>query len=364
MGVIEVSEFLDHGVVRRNVRIPYKGVEDFYFASAVAPGFSDAHAHPQVVDVGEPGRWANSYEWLENRRLRVDEAGIRRDAELSSLLARATLLSSLLEGATLVALTGSLEGNVKALLSLPVSPRVVLLPTVMDREGWSSPEVVYAEYIRNLSRWDGFFNMGFFVHSLRRTSPSYLLASYKTSLKLRIPFALHLSEGIDESDTLVEVLGGASENIIAVHCIVGAEKCKSLGIRVVHCPTSNTYLYNRTLNNIEYFDALGSDWPLVTGTVAKTYLDAVRIHGAGIKLLEKATAGGYRILRMKSSGDIVAFDADLERVLRGEVRPRAVLVDGVIAVYENNIPRMNLSGSDVKKIKEEAVKLAFERYGV
>ena len=359
-----MAELLDHGVIRRNVSIEYGGGEDLFFESAVTPGFSDVHAHPQVVDVGSPGKWSNSYEWLENRRLRVDESRVRKDKELSALLTKATLLYSLLNGATLMALTGSLEGNISALLSLPVSPRVVLLPTVMDREGWSTPEKVYAEYLRYLSRWDGFFNMGFFAHSLRKTSESYLLASYKTALKLGVPFALHLSEGVDETDTLLELLGQPLGNIVAVHCIVSPERCREVGLKVVHCPTSNLYLYGYTLNDLNYFDALGSDWPLVTGTIAKTFRDAVEVHGASIRLLEKATAGGYKVLGMKTSGDIVGFDEDLESVTSGRVNPIAVFVNGKLVVFENTILAMNLTYSDVEKIKEEAVKLAFEKYGI
>ncbi len=364
MGVIEVGEFFDHGVLRRNVRIVYRGREDLFFESAVSPGFADAHAHPQVVDVGGPGPWRHSYEWLENRRLRVDEAGIRKDRELSSMLARAAILSSLVDGATLVALTGSLEGNMAALSALPVAPRVVLLPTVMESDGWSTPEHVYAEYVRNLARWDGYFNMGFFVHSLRKAGKSYLLASYKTATKLGVPFALHLSEGIDESRTLVEVLGEAPRNVIAVHCIEGAESCKQLGLRVVHCPTSNLYLYGRTLKGLEFFDSLGSDWPLVTGSILVTYRDAVRIHGPSPELLEKATSGGYRVFGMSGVGDVAAFDEGLDKVIRGEARPRAVLVDGQLVVDEGAIPRMGISRRDIEKLKEEAVRLAFEKYGV
>ncbi|PLJ77978.1 amidohydrolase family protein [Infirmifilum sp. SLHALR2] len=364
MGVIEIGELLDHGVVRRRVKIRYEGSEDFYFESAVSPGLADAHAHPQVVDVGERRMWRHSYEWLEGRRLRVDEAGLRRDKELSSMLAKATILRSLVDGVTLLALTGSLEGNVSALLTLPVSPRVVLLPTVMEAEGWSTPERVFAEYVRNLAKWDGFFNMGFFVHSLRKAGQSYLLASYKTASKLGVPFALHLSEGIDESETLVELLGDAPRNVIAVHCIEGAEKCKRMGLRVVHCPTSNLYLYGRTLRGLEFFDSLGSDWPLVTGTVLRTYRDAVAVHGPSVRLLEKATVGGYAVFGMRGSGDLVAFDRSLEKVIAGEAEARAVFIDGKLVMDEGTVVQMGLGKRDVERFKEEAVRLAFEKYGV
>lgn len=363
MGVIEVGTLLEWGVVKRNVRVEYEGSEDLYFESAVMPGFSDAHVHPQVVDIGEGGVWSNSYEWISRRRLRVDEGAIRRDEELSGALAKATLLLSLLDGVTLAVLNGSLSGNLKALRTLGVSPRVVLMPTVMDAEGWSRPESVYAAYAANLAMWDGYYNIGFFAHSLRLTSPSSLRASYKIAVKLGLPFALHLSEGVDESDDLVKLLEGANGRVIAVHCITSPSKCRRYGFKVVHCPTSNLYLYGYTLNGLELFDALGSDWPLVTGTLRKTYLDAVQVHRPSISLLTKATAGGYEVYRVDGRRDIVCFDEALEKVAAGSAEPKLVAVGGRVLVREGVVERLQLSRKDVEKFKEEHVKAAFERYG-
>lgn len=364
MGVIEVGTLLDWGVVRRNVRIEYEGSEDLYFETAVMPGFSDAHAHPQVVDVGDGGRWSSSYEWIAGRRLKVDEGAIRRDAELSGALARAALLLSLLDGITLAALNGSLAGNLRALQTLRIAPRVVLMPTVMEAEGWTRPESVYAAYASNLAMWDGYYRIGFFAHSIRLTSPSSLRASYKIAAKLRLPFALHLSEGVDEADELVKLLEGANWKVIAVHCITSPEKCRRYGFRIVHCPTSNLYLYGYTISELSLIDALGSDWPLVTGTLKRAYLDAVRVHGPSMRLLEKATAGGYEVYGVRGEGDFVCFDEPLERVAAGHAEPKLVAINGRVLVREGVVEGENLTRREVEKFKEEQVKLAFERYGV
>ena len=362
MGVVEVGELLDHGVLRRNVKVEYGGGEDLYFESAVSPGFSDAHAHPQVVDVGEGGRWANSYEWLSARRLRVNEGAIRQDAELSAALAEVALLLSLLDGVTLVSITGSLHGNLRAISRLRQLPRVVLLPTVMESAGWSRPESVYAAYAANLAMWDGYFGIGFFAHSLRCTPPEFLRASHRIALRLNLPFAIHLSEGVDEADDLAEILGGEVGNVVAVHCISSPEKCRAYGFKVVHCPTSNLYLYGYTLRGLHLFDALGSDWPLVTGTLRRAYADAVRVHGPSLELLAKATVGGYRVMGVEGRGDAVFFDEPLEKVARGEAEPKLVLVGGRPLVREGVVEGLGLSRRDILRIKEERVKLAFEKY--
>ncbi|MEB3846643.1 MAG: hypothetical protein GSR74_01550, partial [Desulfurococcales archaeon] len=130
-----------HGRLVEGVRIPFK--QDIFFETVILPGFSDTHAHPQVIDAGlSPGRialWSNSYEWLETRRLAVDEAMVRRDLGLSARLAELALKRMALEGVTLAAFTGVLEANLKARLRVSPGPRLVLLPTLMDREGWSRP---------------------------------------------------------------------------------------------------------------------------------------------------------------------------------------------------------------------------------
>jgi guanine deaminase len=364
MGVVEVGCLLLRGRVIENARLEIPVGEGLYFESAISPGFSDAHAHPQVVDVGAGGPWRDSYEWLKNRELRVDEAAIRRDRELSAQLAEATILLSLFDGVTLISLTGSLEGGIEAVRRLRASPRVVVLPTIMSLDGWSLPESVFVKYIENRHLWNGYFSLGFFVHSIRGADLPMIRASFNISRRLGLPFALHLSEGVNEVDELVEALGGSARGVVAVHCITAPEECRRVGVRIVHCPTSNLYLYNTTLGSIELFDALGSDWPLVSGTLLKTYQDAVKLHGPSLDLLNKASLGGYELYGVDPCGDLVAFDSPLEKVVRGDARPRYVFVKGRAVVEEGMVNFYGFRRSDVERIASERIRYAFEKHGL
>ena len=363
MGVLEAGILVTPRGVREGVEIPVRGVHDLYFDVVVAPGLSDAHAHPQVVDAGRspPSGWRDAYEWLEKRRLRVDEASLRKDVEAAAGLARATLMLSVLDGVTLTALTGSFQANLKAVDSLGKGPRTVFTPTVMDRDGWSTPQRVAAQYLAHLSRWDGYYRVGLFLHSLRRAGPEMTVSSYKVARSLGLTLALHLSEGVDEADELAGLLGD-TEGVVAVHCIEAPEKCRRLGLRVVHCPASNLYLYRRTLRRLDHFDALGSDWPLLTGTLLDTLRLAAGIHGPSARLLAKATLGGYRVFGVDWRGDYAAFTGSLRRVLRGEARPAYVFVKGEPVVEEGLFN--GLSRRDAERLAEEQVKLALERHGV
>ena len=92
MPVLEAGLAVIRGsIIRENAKIPFP--VDAYYDVVFLPGFSDAHAHPQVVDAGlYPGaKWRSSYEWLLYRRMSVDEALVRADIGLSSRLAELAL---------------------------------------------------------------------------------------------------------------------------------------------------------------------------------------------------------------------------------------------------------------------------------
>ena len=363
MGRVEAGLYFGPEGILENYVFEAEIAHDVYFDIVVAPGLSDAHAHPQVIDVGSPPdiKWQHSYEWLRYRKLRVDEASLRADLELSSRLAKAVLMLSLLDGVTMIALTGSFDANLRAVKQLGETPRVYLTPTIMDREGWSTPEQVFVRYISHLSQWNGYYRVGFFVHSLGLSDKSYVVSSYKMARKLGLAFALHLSEGLDEVETLEEILGREVE-ATAVHCIEKPSKCRKLGLKVVHCPVSNLYLFGRTLDRLEYFDALGSDWPLVTGTLSVTLRVASSIHGRVTGVLEKATVGGYRVFGMDWDGDFAAYDGRLEDVISGSARPVYVFVRGKPVVVERRY--RGLTRHDVEKYAELQVRAAFEKHGV
>jgi len=357
MGEFEVEELFFRGRIYRDVRIAIPGRSSGSYRSALIPGFSDAHAHPQVIDVGEGGIWRNSYDWISRRKLKLREGELRKDVELSSKLASLALKLSLLDGATFVAMTGSLHGNIEALRRTAHLPRVVVLPTVMNREGWPSP-VELSGAAEALLRLDGGrFRGGIFIHSLGFADPSAIALSLSMSRKLGIPVAIHLNEGVQELDRLMEIAGGEVRGMIAVHCIEEPERCRREGLKVVSCPLSNLHLYGRTIASLEFVDAFGSDWPLVIGTVKHAVSKAAEIFGPSLELLSKATAGGYEVFGMRFEGDAAFYDEPLSSIYSGKAEPKLVLVEGEAVVEEGKIDgegRAELE-RELRETKEEAL---------
>ncbi len=363
---IEVGTIITPSSIKDNVTIKTKyGKGELYIETVVYPGFSDAHAHPQVVDVGKPRRWKNSYEWLKYRRLRVDETKVRKDSFLSSKLARATYILSLLEGATLIVVTGNIEANLNAAKSLGVHPRIVLTPTIMEKDGWLSIKEFIQYFFKNYALWNGYWSPGIFVHSLGLTSPNIIREAYYVAEKLGVPLALHLSEGITEVDKLTRILNTSKANVIAVHCISEPKECFKITRGIVHCPSSNLYLFEETVKEIDYISALGSDWPLVTGGIYSTYKMAVDIHGPNLNLLRKASYGGYKLFGVKWYGDFIGFDEPLEKVISGKAKlPCYVFVKEKPIVIERSIKNLGLNYEEAKRIVRESVKEALEKYPI
>ena len=363
---VEVGTLITPWGVRENEVLEVAGSGSIYGETAITPGFSDAHAHPQVVDVGV-GRWRNAYEWIGGRKLRIDEASLRADTELSSRLAAAAMLEALLEGVTLMALVGSAEANVRAYRRLPVKPRLVVMPTVMDvSRGWPSTHGAL-NLVVSLAALDGRITLGIFIHSLRFATRESLKMAYELSKRSGIPLGIHLSEGVDELPKLAEVLGlreGEDSGIIAVHCIEGSGY-RRYGIRVVHCPSSNLRLYGRTVNDLDLVDALGSDWPLLLGSSLSSYRRAVEVHGRARawKLIQKATVGGYEVYGIHDwKGDVAIFDEPLSRVLEGACRPRFVAVNGKLVVEEGELVEVGLGEREVRRLIKRLIGEALERH--
>ncbi|MEN2999366.1 MAG: hypothetical protein ABDH61_02175 [Acidilobaceae archaeon] len=362
--VLEAGVAVVHGKLVENFRMP--SAEDAYYETLIVPGFSDGHAHPQVVDGGLRGSrlWRDSYDWLERRELAVDEARVRKDLLLSQRLATLALLRGLLEGATLMALTGRLLANVRALLSLQRRPRTVLLPTVMDREGWTLGEVRedYARATYLVS--DGLARVGIFVHSLRLAGEGTVREAIKLAARSGAVLGLHLGEGLSEGERFRAVFGNPpySLRIVPVHCI--DDDMSSLGLSCVACPATNVMLYGRTRRDLSGISAFGSDWPLLIGSVPTHLPIMTRAYrDSPLLVLRSATVGGYRLYNVPHDGDYVAYDEGLEEVLRGRTLPKLVSVNGEVAVREGRLVEGGYERGSLLKMIEEAVGEALELYG-
>lgn len=362
---IEAGTLVTPRGVIESARMKLPGEGSLYGETVVTPGFSDAHAHPQVIDAGE-GMWSNAYEWINNRKLKIDEAALRADLDFSSKLAAASMLRSLLDGVTLMVLVGRGDANVLAYRKLSVKPRIVIMPTIMDLQaGWPDAWRV-TNLLLSVSALDGAIPLGFFIHSIGCVTPESLKVAYSAAKKLRVPFSIHLSEGVDELPTLASLLSlreGEDSGIIGVHCITGSGY-KRYGIRVVHCPLSNLRLYGKTIKHPKEVDAIGSDWPLLLGSTTVAYKAAVKVHGEkwARYLLDKATVGGYELFGIDWEGDILIFDEPLEKVLEGGVSPRFVLIRGELVVEEGRLAKLSLGKEEVNRRIGELIKEAVESY--
>ncbi|MEB3844494.1 MAG: hypothetical protein LRS48_02280 [Desulfurococcales archaeon] len=365
MPVLEADIAVLRGRIIEGFSMPFP--VDTFYETVFMPGFSDTHMHPQVVDGGlEPGRaWRNSYEWLNTRQLHVDEAKVRGDIGLSSRLAELAMYRALLEGTTLVAFTGRLEANLKAKLRAAVSPRLVLLPTVMRKEGWSTPTDLrktierYKNYVQ-----DSLLRLGVFVHSLAYSSDKMLVDSIRLTKQLRGPIGIHLSEGVSEKQQFsARALPHArGVRIVAVHCL--NDSFNDLGLRCSSCPATNALLYRRLRGSLDGVTSFGSDWPHLVGTTGGLIPAIIKAYSPDLGgVLYRATVGGYEDYGMSWRGDIVGYDGSLEDVLRGKIMPSMVSVAGNIVVSEGEIVGLGLTHRDVVRETVETIRYAVDMYG-
>ncbi|MDM7275619.1 MAG: hypothetical protein P3X22_005835 [Thermoprotei archaeon] len=364
MGLIEADIAVVHGRIVDNFRIPFG--EDLHFKVVLIPGFSDGHAHPQVVDGGlRPGvLWRDSYDWIENRDLSVDEVMVRRDLGLASKLALLTFYRALLEGTTLISLTGRLAANVKAWVSMTPRPKAVMLPTVMDREGWTVGEVK-RDYERvSMMVSEGLTRLGVFVHSIRLAGRETIAEAVGLASQRGGLLGLHMGEGRPETGDFKAVFGEPPypSRIVPVHCI--DDDVAAIGLQCVSCPLTNLLLYGRTRSSLAGVGSFGSDWPLLLGTVPR-HLPIIAGHfkEPPDSILRIATIGGYRVYNMPPDGDIVGYDDSLQKILEGRTKPKFVTVKWETAVYEGTLTSNGLTLENIEKAIVEAVREATEKYG-
>ncbi|MEB2836113.1 MAG: amidohydrolase family protein [Desulfurococcales archaeon] len=365
MGILEAGHAIVHGKIVEGLQLPFP--RDEYYETVIIPGFSDAHMHPQVVDAGlDGGRvWSNSYEWIEERRLRVDEAGVRSDLELSARLARAVYKRALLEGVTLVAVTGNVEANVRAWLSLSIAPRAVFLPTIMKRKGW--PTLSRAEMLLKKLRGmldDGFARVGVFIHSIRLAGPDQLYQAVSRARELGGLVGLHLGEGVPEAAEYFRITGGVplGVRVVAVHCISDPDP-RAYGLLCVSCPATNLILYRRTRSSLRGVTSFGSDWPLLIGTVARHLPLIARVFPGFLDgTFRRATIGGYRDYGIPHGGDLVAYDVPPERIPESFHAPKLVMVSNRIAVHEGRLVESGESLTEVERSIRALIREAIEAH--
>jgi len=368
MGTIEFEVAFIHGKLIYDGRMTLPIKYDGFIKTIITPGFADAHAHPQVIDVGEKRRYKNSYEWIKKRNLKIDEKGIREDPDVSGKLATATMFLSIFDGVTLIAMTGSIQGNVIALRNSQVHPKVVLQPTILDRKGWLSPHE-YLFMLQSFLAESRDVHIGLFLHSLGLASLDTVRTTIRIAKEKGLLMTMHLSEGVYESQTMFELAlmneFDAKSQLIAVHCFTEPGNCKKLFRGVVSCPTSNLYLYGKTIRSPRNYDALGSDWPLVTGTLRTTLSQAYIIsERKTLDILIRATIGGYEIYGVEWRGDAILFDSKLDKILENpNEKPKYVFLNGREVISEGTV-NGSFDYSYVEKIKEEAVRQAYEKYMV
>ncbi|RLE63465.1 MAG: hypothetical protein DRJ38_07485 [Thermoprotei archaeon] len=365
MAVIEVDElYTPTGLIEKAKLTVPSLKEDLWFKSGVYPGFSDCHAHPHVIDAGlEGGPWRNYVEWMLKRKLRVDEKALREDLNACTKLSKLTLMLSLLQGVTLIALTGNFRANLRAVAELRERPRVVATPTIINMNGWDPLDRILPvlSYVETLDTEET-FKLGIFCHSLKFTRTMEIVKCYRLAENNGLVFALHLSEGVKELRELAKLLRlPGRTRIIGVHCIED-EDYKSLGVKVVQCLSSNLTLYGRTQKNLELVESFGSDWPLIFGGFFEEIVKALKLHGQKntYKILEKASIGGYRLYGVEHGNDYIFFDEKLEKALRLKILPSYVFVRGRATVVEGLIGNFNYDS--LRKIVETYKEFLLEKY--
>lgn len=363
--LIEAETAVIHGKIIYDAKLPIEWTDGSY-KTIVMPGFSDGHIHPQVIDPGfsEPHSYSNSYEWIEQRVMAVDEASIRRDEFLSSKLAFLTYLRSILEGSTLISVTGAFVPNVKAWNHTLDKPRIVFLPTTMRKSGWMAPQEIFSisEKLRN-SINDSLARLGIFVHSLKYSSQSDIKYSYSMIEAKKGIMGVHLSEGISELSILQKIMNSDRFNrIIAVHCL--NDRVKPYGLACISCPGTNIILYNKVKRDIYDIDSFGSDWPHIIGTIASHIHVINRIFNVSIEtLLFRLTTGGYIVHGMSTQGDLIGFDEPLDKVLTNSVQPVDVYVAGRKMVEEKQTLLSGYTLEDIERETSNAINAALDLYG-
>ena len=177
------------------------------------------------------------------------------------------------------------------------------------------------------------------------------------------PFFIHLGEGTDTEAEAelweLDRLGLLNAHTVLIHALAigqtGLELVRSRGASIVWCPSSNLFLFGRTLDR-EFIDAcpsfaLGSDSPL---TSAGDLLDEIRIaQTTGVspaKIYDLVTRSGANVLRLSEGEGTIRprAMADLVAIPDRGLSPAEALA---IATYRD--VELVISGGEIKLVSEK-----------
>lgn len=254
----------------------------------VFPALVNAHDHLQLNAFARPegiGTKANSYDWIDAFRPRLDEPAVKAVRKISSATrAWHGGLKNLLSGALLVAHHDPWEEVFDA-PDFPVE--------VLSAFGWSHSIGLAGRYGPSVNE------------SFAATIPAE-------------PWFIHLAEGVDavaaSELSRLEELGAFGPNGVFVHGLglspADVARVVERGAGVVWCPSSNLFMFGRTLDPALLAAngalALGTDSRLTGAFDLLSELRTAAAHGAlsAPDVLRLATSSAARLLRVPGAGGL------------------------------------------------------------
>lgn len=274
-----VVECIAAGVPRYAVDLP---------GHLVFPALVNAHDHLQLNAFARPegiGPKANSYDWIDAFRPRLDEPAVKAVRRIpSATRAWHGGLKNLLSGTLLVAHHDPWEEVFDA-PDFPVD--------VLRAFGWSHSLGLAGRYGPAVAE------------SLAATPPAD-------------PWFIHLAEGVDAVAATelsrLEELGAFGPNGVFVHGLglgpADVARVVERGAGVVWCPSSNLFMFGRTLDPALLATngalALGTDSRLTGAFDLLSELRTAAANGAlsPLAVLRLATSGAARLLRVPGAGGL------------------------------------------------------------
>ena len=270
----------------------------------VLPGLVNAHDHLELNHYGRlkfADRYDNAIDWIDDMRPRLSsDPGIRagRSHPLADRLFIGAL-KNLLAGVTLVAHHNPFYRDFRC--GLPIR--------VVRRYGWAHSFALEGQ------------------PAGARGEPGGDVGTRWRSTPARLPFFVHLAEGVDARAAAelpkLEALGCLAANTVLVHGVAiaadGWRRIAASGGAVVWCPASNGFLFGRTID-VEASRAAGARVAIGTDsriTGSRDLLDELRSARAAAAtsaddLLAMVTTRAADIVRQPPAGQIaVGLPADL-----------------------------------------------------